>query len=238
MESMDNDRQQLQWQKRQLILALVVSCLLAGVLASLAWLNHSRQLQSATRVYVPSLWLDNVHGKNAMNLGEIDVMVKEDGRLCRRYVFAVCSNSPDSFRIQLAYTTNVPFTYTFFKAAENDSRAGEKCVTVQAEGTEYGYYYGSTGLGGNPHQNIEATYHGYGVNPDVGPDSTEYIDYSKVHADANPTYWISEPQMFSGHQAGSSYVEYYVLEVTWPSTQTNTKETDMVYLMVQNVTDA
>lgn len=228
---MNSDQRSLQWQKRQLILALVVTCLLAVALATLAWLNHVRSLQTATRVYVPTLWIDNVHGTNAMNLGEIDVQNAEwytaAGNPCRRYVFAVCSNSPDTFRVQLAYTTNIGFEYKLYPAREGSSVDKDKSIPVTgSDGNTYQYSYSSQ-LGGEAAQNHNATYGNY--------------DTKKVHPAAEPTYWVSGAQNLDPEKDGhavryenGTYARYFVLEVSWDSALKNNKETDMVYLMAQS----
>ena len=105
MEPMNDDQRLLRWQKGQLVLALAVTGLLAALWVSLAWLNHTRSLTTATEIHVPTLWINDIHGTNAMNLGEIDVQNTEettsDGKPCRRYVFSVKSNDSNSFRPQL-----------------------------------------------------------------------------------------------------------------------------------------
>lgn len=229
---MNSDQRSLQWQKRQLILALVVTCLLAVALATLAWLNHVRSLQTATRVYVPALWIDNVHGTNAMNLGEIDVQNADvqtsDGKPCRRYVFAVCSNSPDTFRVQLAYTTNIKFEYTLYPAREGSSVDKDKSISVTgSDGNTYQYSY-STELKGT-------------ANRDNNTRKVTYGEYGNVHPAAEPTYWVSGAQNLDPEKDGhavryenGTYARYFVLEVSWDSALKNNKETDMVYLMAQS----
>ena len=86
------------WQKRQLILALVTTALLAVVLGSLAWFQYTRKLQTLTEVHVPSLWLEGANRQNikTVDLGEINV---EGGSFNKRYVFAVASNEKNPFRL-------------------------------------------------------------------------------------------------------------------------------------------
>lgn len=236
MEPMNSDQRNTRWQKRQLVLALVVSCALIMVLVSLAWLNHTRSLATATRVHVPTLWIDDIHGTNAMNLGEIDVQdvneYTENNRPCRRYVFAVKSNDSNSFRLQLAYTTNIPFTYKLYPAIEYAQERGN-CVQV---GT-YFYAYGDPM---EPEKKIQAHNETY---QSVNSEGNKIV-YKNVHNNAKPTYWISSPQTLDpGDQAEGSYVtedssyytRYYVLEISWDSSLKNNKETDLVYLLAESV---
>lgn len=236
MEPMNSDQRNTRWQKRQLVLALVVSCALIMVLVSLAWLNHTRSLATATKVHVPTLWIDNIHGTNAMNLGEIDVQdvneYTENNRPCRRYVFAVKSNVAQPFRLQLAYTTNIPFDYTLYQARETGTKDGS-CVQV-------GTYFYAYGAPMSPERLMTAHNETY---QSVDSEGNKIV-YANVHNNAKPTYWISSPQTLdSGDQTEGSYVtedspyytRYYVLEISWDSSLKNNKETDLVYLLAESV---
>lgn len=236
MEPMNSDQENTRWQKRQLVLALVVSCALIMVLVSLAWLNHTRSLATATKVHVPTLWIDNIHGINAMNLGEIDVQDTEEttstGNPCRRYVFAVKSNVAQPFRLQLAYTTNIPFNYTLYQARETGTKDGS-CVQV-------GTYFYAYGAPMSPERLMTTHNETY---QSVDSEGNKIV-YKNVHNDAKPTYWISSPQTLdSGDRTEGSYVtedspyytRYYVLEINWDSSLKNNKETDLVYLLAESV---
>ena len=236
MEPMNSDQRNTRWQKRQLVLALVVSCALIMVLVSLAWLNHTRSLATATRVHVPTLWIDNIHGTNAMNLGEIDVQdvneYTENNRPCRRYVFAVKSNDSNSFRLQLAYTTNIPFTYTLYPAIEYAQEQGSY--------VQVGTYFYAYGDPMSPEKKIQAHNETY---QSVNSEGNKIV-YKNVHDNAEPWYWVSKAQTLdSGDQTegnyvtkdGSYYTRYYVLEISWDSSLKNNKETDLVYLLAESV---
>ena len=236
MEPMNSDQENTRWQKRQLVLALVVSCALIMVLVSLAWLNHTRSLATATRVHVPTLWIDNIHGTNAMNLGEIDVQDTEEttstGNPCRRYVFAVKSNDSNSFRLQLAYTTNIPFNYTLYQARETDTKDGS-CVQV-------GTYFYAYGTPMSPERLMTAHNETY---QSVNSEGNKIV-YKNVHDNAEPWYWVSKAQTLNSKdpaegnyvtEDSSYYTRYYVLEISWDSSLKNNKETDLVYLLAESV---
>lgn len=234
MDQMNSDQRLLQWQKRQLVLALIATCLLAVVLATLAWLNYSRSLQTVTEVHVPSLWIDDVRGVNAMNLGEIDVMdVKEttaEGKPCRRYAFAVCSNNSEPYYLQLAYTTNIGFDYTIYAATESDTLPGGSYVEVVASEKSYYYSYGEA-LAANKTQAHDLTYR------TVTEDQDYIYSQDYVQPAAEPVYWRSaQSQEFGDQDENGTYIRYYVLEISWSSSMQNSKETDMVYLMAGTAT--
>lgn len=216
---MDNEKKESNWQKRQLILALVTTALLAVVLGTLAWLHYSRNLQTITEIHVPSLWLDNI---STVDLGEIDVENAENGQYRKRYVFAVVSNEKSPFLLQLAHTTNIPFTYTIYNAVKSQNvpsgdyeAAGGVYFTV--EGAVKGSYVNwvDSGLAGNSYH--EAT----------------YGEYTNVQKNAEPLYWKSKRQEFT--QTEKPFISYYILEIRWGSDGGtniyNTKETDLIYLM-------
>ena len=147
---MDNEKKESNWQKRQLILALVTTALLAVVLGTLAWLHYSRNLQTITEIHVPSLWLDNI---STVDLGEIDVENAENGLYRKRYVFAVVSNEKSPFLLQLAHTTNIPFTYTIYNAVKSQDvpsgdyeAAGGVYFTVGSEVEGHYVNWGDSGL--------------------------------------------------------------------------------------------
>ena len=216
---MDNEKKESNWQKRQLILALVTTALLAVVLGTLAWLHYSRNLQTITEIHVPSLWLDNI---STVDLGEIDVENAENGQYRKRYVFAVVSNEKSPFLLQLAHTTNIPFTYTIYNAVKSQDEpsgdyeaAGGVYFTVGSAVEGRYVNWVDSGLAGN-------SYH----------DAT-YGEYTNVQKNAEPLYWKSKRQEFT--QTAKPYISYYVLEVSWGGDQGpnvyNTKETDLIYLM-------
>ena len=210
------------WQKRQLILALVTTALLAVVLGSLAWFQYPRKLQTLTEVHVPSLWLEGANGQNikTVDLGEINV---EGGSFNKRYVFAVASNEKNPYRLQLAHTTNIDFTYTIY--------AAQRVETPPSTGdyeTVSGTYYqiGSPVSGKYQNQDSETK-----LATDVY-HSTTYGSYGKVQKNAEPLYWKSDKLTFPATETSAPYISYYVLDVSWDKDVYNTKETDLIYLMV------
>lgn len=216
---MDSGKKKADWQKRQLILALVTTALLAVVLGTLAWFRYTRQLQTVTAINVPSLWLEGANGQDisTVDLGEIDV---EDGTYRRRYVFAVASKDGENYYLQLAHTTNIPFTYTIYESS-TESSSGTDFETV--DGTDYFVGKKVTGSYLNPSEGdpklADKTYH----------DET-YGAYGNVQKNAEPLYWKSASQSFT--QSSLPYISYYVLEVNWEGQNIyNTKETDLIYLM-------
>lgn len=170
-----------------------------------------------TKIALPILTIHGSPGSSiAMDLGDIDV---EDGN-SRSYVFGVKSNQSASYRLQLAHTTNIPFTYTIYPATTDISE--NVCIEYDKS-----FYY-SKPLDG-AYLNLA------NESPRLVAETGEaavlhqktYNGYSSVQTYAEPLYWQSaEPIPIS-----PNVINYYVLVVRWESMKNN-KETDMVYLTV------
>lgn len=118
-QSNDNNRKTPFWQKKQLMLAVVVTALLVVVVRSLSWLNVQRTLQTVTRMQMPVLYIKdhNEEDTQALSIGNFDVSKQGN----KDIVFAVTASRKTQYNLQLAYTTNIPLTYTIYKAEKNGS---------------------------------------------------------------------------------------------------------------------
>lgn len=212
MEPTENSGEQKRQQKHQLILALVMTALLAVVVGTLAWLNYDRSLQTITKVDMPALWLRGGYSEDtaSIELGNIDV---ENAIREKDYVFSVVSTTTDPYILQLAHTTNIPFIYTIYPATISEV-AGSNSV-------QYGAYF----------YNYSTALESGGILPNTHEKT--YGDYSSVQRQAEPVYWQSEIQQVDLNQRdGKNFIRYYILRISWDENQKNNKETDMVYLTV------
>lgn len=199
-------RVSLRW--RYLALALAAVVLLAGAAGTMAWMQYSRTLQTLTLVQVTDLTIVGPSEDTlAMNLGEISVTDSSP----RSYVFGVKSNNVDSFWIQLAYTTNIPLTYTIYQATKlgpNNS--------ASADVTEAGAAFQKDG------KLVEVS---------SGKHHPEtYQDYTLVQENAEPMY-VKYAMEDGNIPIDRGATKYFILEVSWTEALSN-KETDMVYLTV------
>lgn len=215
-----------QWQKRQLVLALIATAVLAVMVGTLAWLNYNRRLQTATLVDMPNLIIRGPFGSDSVpiELGDIDVTAGENYRC----VFSITASKADAYRLQLAHTTNLPFTYTIYPAVLQSSKPEGK--SVYESGNYYSY---STAMGGN-YLNKDATT-GLAITDTENAKSKHeitYGSYNHVQKNAEPLYWQSNSVAVE-----SANRDYYVLEIHWGPGLTNNKETDMVYLTVETALD-
>lgn len=201
-----------------LALALALVTVLIATVGTVAWLRYERSLQTVTLIHVSDLELTGPNEGNkstAINLGEID-LAKEGHKYY--YVFGVKSNYSVQYRVQLAYTTNVPFEYKIYKATESDNLPSS--VTYTQENTKY-YSLGEP----------------LTLEDKTPTNDITYDGYTNVQKNAMPKYLQSSP----GSDAPTTtpgVIQYYVLEISWPNNVTvdlYNKETDMIYLTVGTV---
>lgn len=146
--------------KIQLVAALLVTIALIIALPTIAWFGYKREIFKLQKVDSPNkLYLSAAHREDSMNFlidginadeFELDAYgnkVKDnqgnDKKITHKdYVFCVTGESVDEFMIQLAYTTNNPFSYEVYAAKE----LGERPAGIS--GTEKDYLeYVVTGVG-------------------------------------------------------------------------------------------
>ena len=194
------------------ILALMTIALASAMVGTLAWMRYQRSLQTMTKVEIPILSIEgSAGGVLAMNLGDIDVTSGTQ----REYVFGIRSNQDTQYKLQLAHTTNIPFTYTIYPATKGDNRPEGAYVFESGK-----YFSYEKALAGNY----------LNKNGQIATDDYHqqtYGNYNRTYIQerAEPLYWQS--QVFREIQ--KSDVQYYVLVVSWTDLE-NDKETDMVYL--------
>ena len=191
-------------------LALVLCTLIGTSIGTLAWLRHARELHTMTRVELPILLLTGSHEQDttAIELGDIDV-AQQTEKTC---VFGVKATQNVSYILQLAHTTNIPFTYQIYPAHES-ANPGD----LEADGYHYSLSSPLTGAYLNESG---------GIANDSLHERT-YGSHNLVQKNAEPLYWISEAKDIS-----ENGLDYYVLRITWQEGLKNDKETDMVYLTV------
>ena len=105
--------------KQQLALALAGTALLALIASTLAWLNFNRTLQTITRMQMPILWLkesDGVTNATEIELGNLDFSKAGS----KEIPFAVYATAKTKYILQLAYTTNLPLSYSLYRKDENN----------------------------------------------------------------------------------------------------------------------
>lgn len=231
--------------KSKIIYIALLLCLL-GVTAGLtyAWFRQSYSLSTVAKIKA-NIQLDLTAGNgedvSRFQIGTIDT--RDDEVKQKDYVIAVKGEKPTNYVLQIGHTTNIPFTYTLYKATESD---GGAVIYVGSDNKAYKYSKGEKIAGkylnkvdGKILANSDGTYHEKTYNK----DNTK--SYDQVQENAEPLYWKSTEEL--GNKA-SGFVDYYILTVSWEkrgSEQNKSdgdrykyiddiddKETDIVYISV------
>lgn len=214
--------------KTQLAAAVFVTLTVIVTAVVYAWFSFGRGIAFTTKINAPTAIQITAGNKEAvtnLDLSGIDVT---DGT-SKNYVFGVAGESVNNYKIQLAHTTNIPFTYTLYRATSND--AGDTTADVvytSTSGSSYYYKKGST-INGNYLNKDEST----SIAKESGAYHNETYDtYTRVQKNAEPLYWQSESLNVENKNNDGSFVDYFIIDVSWTEGLTNDKETDMIYITV------
>lgn len=231
--------------KSKIIYIALLLCLL-GVAAGLtyAWFRQSYSLSTVAKIKA-SIRLDLAAGNgedaSRFQIGTVDTT--GDGVTSKDYVIAVKKDKPTNYILQIGHTTNIPFTYTLYKATKDDNGG---VIYVGSDNKTYKYAKG---------KEISGSYLNKTENKLLATDkyhNQTYGNYSKsdhVQENAEPLYWKSNDTTLG---SGTGLVDYYILTVSWekrPAGQqedeTNDKykyiddiedkETDIVYISVSAI---
>ena len=232
--------------KSKIIYIVLLLCLL-GVAAGLtyAWFRQSYSLSTVAKIKA-SIRLDLAAGNgedaSRFQIGTVDTT--GDGVTHKDYVIAVKKDKPTNYILQIGHTTNIPFTYTLYKATEDNSGT---VIYVGADNITRKYKKSDTEINGEylnkKSEDIilaNGDYH-----------SQTYGEYDKakyVQESAEPLYWQSTDTTLG---SGTDLIDYYILTVSWKkrgSEQTKSdddkykyiddiedKETDIVYISVSAI---
>lgn len=207
---------------------LLLLAILLLTQASVAWFHTGRRISTPSAIAMPAT-LD-IRGKDNHPIVGIDLsdIALTGNSGSSQFLFCVVGEGTMAYELQLAHTTNVPFQYRIYRARQTGEAPGASWLLYTAEETETTYYYGEpltlTALNPDP-ESLQAAALSSGDYYD-----RTYLPSDEVQPAAMPLFEMSQP-LNPGSETGS-FLDYYVLEVSWESL-TQSKETDMVYLMAQ-----
>lgn len=249
--------------KKRKILGL--AALAAGLIAfsstiAYAWFSQSHKIARMQEVVPPNtIFLSAAHRKAEINfqIGEVNTSASATHR---DYVFSVSGSGVPYYLLELAYTTNNPFTYTIYPATFSSTKPNG------VEGVDYVEFKataantpGSPSTITNIDDVTENTTYYYTVNgaavtgsylnrdgsslpllaQSSGPqhnktynNTTGNVD--QVQKNAEPLYWKSSAIV--GDTRG--FCHNYIIRVDWDSAvlDKKTKETDIIYLFASTTT--
>ena len=254
--------------KVELVAAVIISVSLIVSIPITAWFGYQRKIIKLQKINSPNtLILSAAHGEDTIcfNIDGIDADEKikngnsseiSDQRITHKdYVFCVAGEAVSEFTMQLAYTTNNPFTYQIFASDEHTEKPA---FDTNAEAPFVEYTYTGDTISGMPDTvsfndvNTSSTlYYTYGANisgtylnlDTSNNDATNsyhnetYSGYNTVHKDAEPVYWQATgvKTLPGGNFTKAPFYRHFILRVSWPDGALNntTKETDIIYLTVK-----
>ena len=124
--------------KIQLIFAVLLTFVVLVAAPTLAWFSYKRQIATMAKINSPAkLTIKSGHNDDIIQfeMKGIDVS-SENSTRTEYFVFCVEGEDIATYNLQIAHTTNIPFTYTLYKAHES---AGGTIKYEGADGTTYHY---------------------------------------------------------------------------------------------------
>ncbi|MCR5539906.1 MAG: hypothetical protein K6F71_03590 [Ruminococcus sp.] len=232
---------------RQKIEFSVASLLTVALLVALpvfAWFAQNKNLETLTKIQEPgdiiiragrTIKPDEADPVVNFEMQDIDIEAISEGNP-QRYVFSVKpSDYNTKYDLQLAHTTNIPFTYTLYRASEadvaglNDDQINTRIKEASSSATALTLYHprGDT---------TKKTY--YQINGSaivmtpLNLDSGNYGRYLGQNGDAyyNKTYveGVDDPELYAipvylqttgdnyiTHPENAGSYDYFILELSW-----------------------
>lgn len=216
--------------KRNIImLSIATAIAMVCAVPVLGWFTRQRRMSTFAKVKSPTalnIGAGNKEDSVYIDLGDIDV---EDSMVTSKsFVFCVYSDeNKGNYKLQLAHTTNIPFTYKIYSARATDDE-NQATVTYVSQEDSNTYYY-------KKGEEIQGAYLNKQADKQIANENKHndtYGDYNNVQINAEPLYWQNtSPINPVGIENESGFVDYYILELSWTTGEIkNDKETDIVYL--------
>ncbi len=252
MKSLKEKYLELNTGKRvQLILAIILTLALIPSIITYAWFALSGGLETLTKVKEPESMDIRAGGTQPdpivnFDLSDIDITKVQESPQMR--VFTV---SPGDYKmrykLQLAYTTNIPFTYKIYEATDATASSYDVAYLKKGDKEENTLYYSKGKQIEMKKQNVNSSSAYYGR--ELGENNTENHYYTNTYNSndtpdtpelyAVPIYEQSMSAITPGNNANG--YDYYILEISWNPEEratnftewneaANKKETDMIYI--------
>ena len=221
-----------------------------------AWFALSNNLESLTKIKAPTnldIKAGNQDSIINFDLSGVDIEeIQKTG--AKGYVFSIDSgNYKTDYDIQLAHTTNIPFTYTLYHATEVESNGAGVVVYTPLWGANKGteYYYKKGEKIDLAERNVnDSSPNDYGRKTAKDDDAfynNTYDEGDKPELYAVPVYLQTKDPI--KHNETTDKVDFFVLELGWDNTAVekegfarwniadNNKETDIIYITAEKHTN-
>ena len=256
--------------KVETIAALILTLAIIAGVPVLAWLATTTKVEVLTRIRKPdNLDIRAGNGDLIVNfhLRDIDVAHTEEDALTesRYYVFSVnAGGNKARYYIQVAHTTNIPFTYKLYSATkqeDDDVKPGflstvYRSLEQSTEEPGTTYQFKTKDLLAEENKGITLNGDNSQYGRQLGKNNDSY--YSKTYNQSD-----DDPQIYAipvYHQTGvlarndndtnQDQYDYFVLELVWNTDEVsdedpfkawneakNNKETDIIYISAAKATD-
>lgn len=232
---------------------LTVSLLIA--LPVYAWFSISSNVETLTKIKAPTtLDIKSGHSYSVqyIDLTDIDASdVDANGIGHKDYVFAVKAGNSSAYDIQLAHTTNIPFTYSIYRASEIGNSDDDPSVPADNVTTfEYHdeqnskttkYYYGYADADASTETQTAVENDAELVLTDLNPDTANEDYYGRMIAEnkdgTNGIYsgftkysGSDDPEiyavpLYSQHKNITTWDnegDYFILRISWDTNRDDT----------------
>lgn len=235
-------------QKVESVIAAVLTVCLLVAAPVYAWFAFSDKLETLTGIKAPAA-LDIKAGRaediQYFELKNIDIeSLGEGGK--SYYVFCVITGSTGiNYDIQLAHTTNIPFTYKLYRAVDGTSSDFHVDYTAHDGSDEHSYYKEGTEVT-LVNCNPDTVYSGRTLG--MKDSSDGYYTKTYDSSDTPEIYAVPLYSQVKNLPTLDPEHDFYILELSWNSASSaaegfakwnaaeNNKETDVIYLSAKKTT--
>ncbi|MGN1480950.1 hypothetical protein [Porcipelethomonas sp.] len=238
-------------QKIQVVLASVITLIFLAEILVYAWFAlSSNKAETMTKVQEPKnldIRAGNAESIEYFDLNDINIEeITADSPKC--YVFCVVTGSSKTlYDLQIAHTTNIPFTYTLYRAEVGTEEDANTVPYITHDSTPETIYYKRVGEElkltslNDDKDNIE----NYGRK--LGEKNDKYYDLVYNADDSPEIYAVAKYEQVTELETKDPDHDFYILELgvetdnsatgflKWNSNENN-KETDIIYITANRTT--
>ena len=231
---------------------LMIALLLLGTTSIYGWLINDTHVDAIAKTSNPTaIFIGSGYQEDIMylDLSGIDVNIADTYQennvtyFYKDYVFCIKGMNVDTYKLQLAYTTNNQFIYEIYPAYESNNSnetnvKGKVVYTTHTTPIANKYYYVANSTNKLPlvagYLNVDGNASGTVGKTNDSYYRQTYGTYSYVQTNAVPVYWQSG--LLEGSTLDTSeFCNYYFLRISWSGDKTNNKETDIIYITAKNM---
>lgn len=229
------------------VAALTMTLAVLVAIPTMAWFAHQKELATMAKVNSPAkLSLKSGAGEDIVQFKMAGIDAENgaydsvNNYYYKDFVFSVDGEDISSYKIQIAHTTNINFTYYLYKATPSETG-----VEYKKEDRSKAYYRPAEDyIDGTYINKADKTYNDgdNAVTRKIGTDGYESPSYDNSDSRqeyAEPLYWQTSSAITANATAydddddEKAFRNYYILRVTWKSDVKNDKETDLIYITAE-----